>query len=72
MCIRDSSYLQHLTNKQKETEKAPLEVRHKEGGSFFFLSASGFLCLRHTKATSAREQPRLHVCVGVCVGGPTV
>lgn len=42
-----SSYIQHLTNKRQTTEKAPLEVRHNEGGSF--LSASGFLCLLRTR-----------------------
>lgn len=62
MCIIYSSYIQHLTNKHKErqtTEKAPLEVRHNEGGSF--LSASGFLCLLHTLANYCLKwlQPRL-------------
>lgn len=34
------------TKKDRLLKKAPLEVRHNEGGSF--LSASGFLCLLHT------------------------
>lgn len=55
------------TKKDRLLKKAPLEVRHNEGGSFFFLSASGFLCLLHTlgqitgqtgsKLLNARSRP---------------